>query len=231
MAAGATVALWGMSTYAGYINSAMLAVLIVLACGPLVEWLRRRSLPNWATLVVTLFVAATALAIFFLFLIFATAQFVQSLPTYQEQAQAMVQQVQARLVAMGLDPAGSTAVANQADPSAALDLIKNFLAALAGTLGSFVHTRLADGLPLCGRHLVPGPAGLAGCARQHLCPAGGGFHRQPAPVYCGHGGHGHGDRRAQLNPVLPAGGAHAALVGRALRHPELHPLHWLLDSG
>ncbi len=136
MTAGATVALWGMSTYAGYINSAMLAVLIVLACGPLVEWLRRRSLPNWATLVVTLFVAATALAIFFLFLIFATAQFVQSLPTYQDQAQAMVQQVQARLVAMGLDPAGSTAVANQADPSAALDLTKNFLAALAGTLGS-----------------------------------------------------------------------------------------------
>ncbi len=136
MTAGATVALWGMSMYAGYINSAMLAVLIVLACGPLVEWLRRRGLPNWATLVVTLLVAAIALAAFFLFLIFATAQFVQTLPTYQAQAQALVQQVQAWLESMGFDAAGSAAVANQADPSAALDLTKSFLSALAGTLGS-----------------------------------------------------------------------------------------------
>jgi len=38
--AGASVALWGMSTYASYLNSAFLAILIVLACGPLVDWMR-----------------------------------------------------------------------------------------------------------------------------------------------------------------------------------------------
>jgi predicted PurR-regulated permease PerM len=44
--AAALVALWGMSQYAAYINSAMLAALIVLASGTLVDWLRARRLPN-----------------------------------------------------------------------------------------------------------------------------------------------------------------------------------------
>lgn len=136
MLAGATIILWGMSTYAGYINSAMLAVLIVLACGPLVDLLRRRHLPRWAILLLTLIVAAAALAIFFFFLIFASAQFVQSLPAYKEQAQALVQQVQAWLEGLGLDAAGSAAVASQTDTSAALEFTQSALSALAGTLGS-----------------------------------------------------------------------------------------------
>ncbi len=136
MVAGASVALWGMSNYADYINSAMLAVLIVLTCGPMVDWLRGRRLPNWATLLITLVVVGIVLILFVLFLIFATAQFVQTLPTYKEQAQATAQQAQAWLENLGYAPAGSAAVAGQTDLSWALDLTERFLTALAAALGN-----------------------------------------------------------------------------------------------
>lgn len=134
--AGASVALWGMSNYAEYLNAAFLAIMIVLACGPLVDWMRKRRLPNWANLLVTLVLVTVALVLFVFFLIFATAQFVQTLPAYKTQAQALVQQVQAWLEGMGLDPAGSAAVAGQTDASWTLDFAASFLGALTKTLGS-----------------------------------------------------------------------------------------------
>lgn len=134
--AGASVALWGMSNYASYLNSAFLAILIVLASGPLVDWLRACRLPGWASLLITLVFVTLLLILFVLFLIFATAQFVQTLPTYKAQAQALVQQVQSWLESLGLDAAGSAAVAGQTDASWALDMAANFLGALASALGS-----------------------------------------------------------------------------------------------
>jgi AI-2 transport protein TqsA len=134
--AGASVALWGMSTYASYLNSVFLAVLIVLASGPLVDWLRARRLPGWASLLITLLIVGILLVLFGFFLIYATAQFVETLPAYKTQVQAMAQQVQSWLQGMGMDAAGSTAVAGQTDVSWMLDLAANFLGALAGTLGS-----------------------------------------------------------------------------------------------
>ena len=134
--AGAVIVLWGMSSYAAYINSAMLAVLIVLACGPVIDWQRKRGLPNWATLLITLLIAILALGLFTLFLIYATAQFAHALPTYQAQAQALVQQVQTGLQKLGLDAAGSSAVASQTDTTGALNLTQSFLSGLAGVLGN-----------------------------------------------------------------------------------------------
>ena len=133
--AGASVTLWGMSNYADYINSAMLALLIVLACGPLVDRLRPR-LSKWIVLAIALLVTLAALGLLLVFFIYAGAQFLASLPAYKDQAQAMVQQFQAWLESMGLDTAGSSAVAQQANPSAALDWVKELLAALGSALSN-----------------------------------------------------------------------------------------------
>lgn len=134
--AGAVVTLWGMSTYASYINSAMLALLVVLACGPLVEAMRRRKSSRWLILAVALLVSLAVLGAFVLLLIYSAAQFAQALPAYQQEAQAMVQNVQAWLEGMGLDPAGSAAVAGQTDTSPALTLTMNFLSALGSAIGN-----------------------------------------------------------------------------------------------
>lgn len=133
--AGASVTLWGMSNYADYINSAMLALLIVLACGPLIDKLRLR-VSKWLVLVIALLVTLVALGLLLVFFIYAGAQFLASLPAYKDQAQAMVEQFQAWLQSLGLDAAGSSAVAQQANPSAALDWAKSLLDALGSALSN-----------------------------------------------------------------------------------------------
>jgi predicted PurR-regulated permease PerM len=137
LAAGAAVVLWGMSNYAGYINSAMLAVLIVLACGPLIERLRKR-LPKVAVLLITLLLAIVVLGIFLVFMIYAGVEFAAALPAYKEQAESMVQQLQSWLQSLGFAPDGAAAVAQTADPSGALDWAARLLAAIGSLLGSGV---------------------------------------------------------------------------------------------
>jgi predicted PurR-regulated permease PerM len=134
--ASASVALWGMSNYANYLNSAFLAIMIVLACGPLVDGMRKRRVSRWINLLVTLVLVTVALVTFVIFLLFATAQFVETLPAYKTQAQALVQQVQTWLESMGLDSTGSAAVAGQTDASWALDFAASFLGALTKTIGN-----------------------------------------------------------------------------------------------
>jgi predicted PurR-regulated permease PerM len=137
MTAGAAVTLWGMSMYASYINSAMLAVLIVLACGPLIDRLRPRT-SRWITLLFALAASLFALVLFVAFLIYAGAQFALSLPAYKQQASAFVQQMQAWLQGLGLDAGGAGALAAQADPSSSLDWIAGLLGAVASALGNGV---------------------------------------------------------------------------------------------
>ena len=94
----------------------------------MVGWLSRRRLPKWAVLADHLVGGPWRRSgCFVLFLIYATAQFAKELPTYQEQAQALVQQVQTWLQSMGLDEAGSSAVAGTTDTSGALNLAESFL--------------------------------------------------------------------------------------------------------
>jgi predicted PurR-regulated permease PerM len=137
LAAGAAVALWGMSNYAGYINSAMLAVLIVLACGPLIDWLRPR-VPKIVVLLAALLLTIAVLLLFGVFMVYAGAQFGMSLPAYKDEAQAMAQGVQTWLQSLGFEDAGARAVAAQSNPSAALDLAHSFISALVNVLGSSV---------------------------------------------------------------------------------------------
>jgi AI-2 transport protein TqsA len=133
--AAAAVALWGMSNYASYINSAVLAVLIVLACGPLIDWLRPRT-PKLAVLLITLAVTILVLGAFVLFFIYAGAEFAKSLPTYKDQAEAMAQNFQAWLQSLGLNEAGSAAVAQQTSPSGSLTWMSSLLSSLANAVGN-----------------------------------------------------------------------------------------------
>ena len=136
MLAGASVALWGMSQYADYVLSLSFAFLIALATDPLVNWLRRKGVGRGAILAISLVVVYVVLALLALLLIYAGAQFLRELPTYTQQAQQLVADLQATLQSLGLESAGSGAVASQADPSKPLNWIADLLASLGSALGN-----------------------------------------------------------------------------------------------
>lgn len=83
LAAGFVV-LWGMSTYAGFINSAGLALLIVLAADPLINLLRRRGWKRWAILIATLAVVTVVIGALALFMLYSLALFARDLPQHEQ---------------------------------------------------------------------------------------------------------------------------------------------------
>lgn len=136
--AAASVVLWGMSMYASFINAAALAVLLVLAFGPLIDWLRRRKLPNWVALLITVAVSMVILGLLGLFFVYSAAQFALLLPTYQQQAEDLVQEVTAWLQSIGLEAAGSGAIGSSMDPSAPLKFVSSLLIGLSDLFGNIV---------------------------------------------------------------------------------------------
>ena len=136
--AGVAVVLWGMSQYASYINSAVLAVLIALATDPLAAWLRRKGVPRFGVLLVCLLVVYVAIAAVVLLVVYAGAQFAQELPTYQAQMEELLGQVRAWLQSLGLASAGAAAVTGQTGLANATDLIAKLLAAVGDALGNMV---------------------------------------------------------------------------------------------
>jgi predicted PurR-regulated permease PerM len=138
MLAAAAIVLWGMSQYAAYILSVTFAILIALAVDPLVNWLRRKGVHRGAVLAIALVVVYVALALLALLFIYGGAQFLRELPTYTQQAQQMTADWQASLQSLGLDSAGSAAVAGQADLSTPLNAVASLLQSLGSVLGNFV---------------------------------------------------------------------------------------------
>ncbi len=136
MLAAAAVALWGMSQYAAYVLSLSFAILIALAADPLVNWLRRKGLGRGAVLAISLVVVYVVLALLGLLVVYGVAQFLRELPTYTQQAQQLTAQLQAALESLGLDSAGSEAIAGQADPSEPLNWIGDLLASLGSVIGN-----------------------------------------------------------------------------------------------
>lgn len=134
--AGGAIVLWGMSQYAAYVLSVSFAVLIALAADPLVNWLRGKGLGRGAVLAISLVVVYVVLTALGLLLVYGVAQFLRELPTYAQQAQELTAQLQAGLQSLGLESAGSEAIAGQADPSKPLNWFGDLLASLGSAVGN-----------------------------------------------------------------------------------------------
>ncbi len=134
--AGGAIVLWGMSQYADYILSITFAILIALAADPLVNRLRRRGMHRGAVLAIALALVYGALALLGLLLIYGAAQFLTELPTYTQQAHDLTAQWQAALQNLGLESAGSQALASQANLAKPLNRIGDLLASLGSIIGS-----------------------------------------------------------------------------------------------
>jgi AI-2 transport protein TqsA len=134
--AGGAIALWGMSQYADYILSVTFAILIALAADPLVHWLRGKGMHRGAVLAIALALVYVALAALGLLLIYGAAQFLTELPAYAQQAQDLTAQWQAALQNLGLERAGSQALASQANLAQPLNWIGDLLASVGSILGN-----------------------------------------------------------------------------------------------
>lgn len=133
---GLTLAL--MYTAAYYLNAILLAWLIVLVASPLLYALRGRGAPSWLAFLVTLLVIITAFLGFGLILVLGFNQLVESIPTYIDQADELVNSIKDVFVSLGIDREDVSAIFNAFSPASLVEGAVSFLGSLIGALSNVI---------------------------------------------------------------------------------------------
>jgi predicted PurR-regulated permease PerM len=133
---GLTLAL--MYTAAYYLNAILLAWLIVLVASPLLYGLRGRGAPSWLAFLVTLLVIIIAFLGFGLILVLGFNQLVESIPTYIDQADELVNSIKDVFVSLGIDQEDVSAILNAFSPAGLVEGAVSFLGSLIGALSNVI---------------------------------------------------------------------------------------------
>ena len=137
-AAAIGVAVVTLQPYTWLLNSVFLGVLIVVISAPMLHWLRRKGLPGWLALLITLLVLAVLAVAFGLFVLGSVNQLVAALPGYATEAQSLKVTVERELARLGLKPSGIQAVLTLIDPRRLLEFISGILAGLSDVIHNVV---------------------------------------------------------------------------------------------
>ena len=100
--AGAVVVAAGLRGAAGIVGPAFLALTIAITIHPLLAWLRRRRVPGWLAVALTMLVAYAALLAMAAALVLAVARLATLLPSYEAQFTDLVDQATGRLGELGV---------------------------------------------------------------------------------------------------------------------------------
>jgi predicted PurR-regulated permease PerM len=134
----ATIALVGlvlgfMNVAAGFINTLLLAWIIVLAASPLLHRLKRK-MPAMLAFVITLISIFAVFITVGLVLVVGVNSFLDVIPEYADQLDNLTAGIKDFLVSLGLNSSDIDAVAGFLNPEAFLEGIGSFLASLIGTI-------------------------------------------------------------------------------------------------
>jgi AI-2 transport protein TqsA len=136
--ASAVIVIAGMKAVSWLIGPVFLALVIVIAISPVQGWARRHGWPSWlSTLLLVIFVYAVIVALV-LVVVVSVAQLVTLLPTYANQAQALMKSVTDALQKLGVDPSTAKITASSADMSKLAGLAGSLLSGVSGVLVSVV---------------------------------------------------------------------------------------------
>jgi len=134
---GLTLALMQMAAH--YLNALLLAWLIVLVASPILYWLQGRGAPSWLSFLLTLLAVLLALVGFGLILVLGFNQLVESIPTYIDQADELINSIKDFFVSLGIDREAVSAVLSNIAPS---DLVAGAVSFLGSLLSSFSNVIL-----------------------------------------------------------------------------------------
>ncbi len=106
--AGVVITIYGMRYAAGILNPILLALFLTMGMSPMIQWLRRKGLPPWATLAVVLAIFVVVVLLFLAITAGALTQLDDKLPVYKANLEEMMADVQAWFADRGIDISGLT---------------------------------------------------------------------------------------------------------------------------
>jgi AI-2 transport protein TqsA len=132
--AGAVVVAAGLRGAAGIVGPAFLALTIAITIQPLLAWLRRRRVPGWLAVTLTMLVAYAALLAMAAALVLAVARLATLLPGYQSQFTDLVDQTTGRLGELGVTQQQLDTAVSQFDLNSLVGVLQQVLIGVAGVV-------------------------------------------------------------------------------------------------
>jgi len=134
-AGGGVLLIAGLRAATSIVNPFLMALIFAFVFGPTIGWLRKKGLPGWLALLVTIFLIFVGAILLLIFLGTALDELLKALPTYQSDAQEQTNKLQESLANLGIN-AGS--VLNTFNPTKIFDLIGKTVAAVIGVGGATI---------------------------------------------------------------------------------------------
>ena len=133
--ASAIVILGGMRFASGLVAPIVLALVLTIAVAPLSHWARRKGVPAWATVILSLIAVYAVVLVLVGGIALSTVKLATILPQYADKAQEQIHELSKRLADAGFDKAPTQEALSHLDVGRLLDLVQNLLASFLGTLG------------------------------------------------------------------------------------------------
>jgi predicted PurR-regulated permease PerM len=138
--ASISIVLVFMNLTAEFLNSVILAFIIVVTVTPILYGLQRRRVPGWLAYIITLALIIALFIILILLLVGSLSRFAAALPTYASEVENFKIAFKDFLTSLGFDELAwdLEAMVSLFDLSALLELGVDFLSGLMGTLSNFI---------------------------------------------------------------------------------------------
>jgi predicted PurR-regulated permease PerM len=124
-AGGLVLLVAGLRAASDIINPFLLALIFAFTFGPMLGWLRKKGLPAWLALLLTLFLLLGGGIILLVFLGTAISELIEALPSYQSSAEGQSADLQASLANSGIN---AESVLNLFNPERLFGLLGSILA-------------------------------------------------------------------------------------------------------
>ena len=173
--AGAVVVTAGLRSAAGIVGPAFLAVTIAITIHPLLAWLRRRRVPGWLAVALTMLVAYAALLAMAAALVLAVARLATLLPGYQAQFTDLVDQTTGWLAELGVSQQQLNTAVRQLDLNSLVGVLQQVLIGVAGVVSDLGFILVLLFFLIIDSSTLPQRLGAAATQRPRLVEALTGF--------------------------------------------------------
>ncbi len=114
----------GMRAAADVINPFLLALIFAFTFGPALGWMQRKGLPAWLALLLTIFLILGGAILLLVFIGTSLNELIETLPTYQTNAQEQNTNLQSGLANLGIN---AQSVFQTFDPSKIFGVLENII--------------------------------------------------------------------------------------------------------
>lgn len=132
--AGLFIIILGLKYTSSIMSPIFLAIIIAISAAPMIEWLIRKGLPNWLSLLITIVVMILVLVGMIAVIGYSVAQLVETLPNYADNLQGQQNSLQTTLEGLGLD---ASSVQNT-DTNKLLGYVGTLLGGVVGVLSGVI---------------------------------------------------------------------------------------------